>query len=50
MKELVTWFSSQILTQWIAIITAIAGYVAWKLDYSKIIIDPDKIAEPVASI
>lgn len=44
------WLSNQISTQWIAIITAIAGFLVWKSDHAKLIVEPDKVAHSVAGI
>lgn len=44
------WLSNQISTQWIAIITAIAGFLVWKSDHAKLIVEPDKVAHSIAGI
>lgn len=48
--EIFMWLSNQISTQWIAIITAIAGFLVWKSDHAKLIVEPDKVAHSVAGI
>lgn len=50
MSEIVNWIINQLLTQWIAIFTAITSFLVWKNDHSKLIVDSDNIAEPIAGI
>lgn len=39
---MIDWLIKQISTQWIAIITAIAGFIAWKQEHSKLIVRADE--------
>ena len=50
MNAIIDWIVHQISTQWIAIITAIAGFVVWKTEHTKLIFEPDDEADPVAGI
>lgn len=50
MTGIFEWVLEQFSTQWIAIITAIAGFIVWRSDHSKLIVEPDKVAKPVAGI
>lgn len=50
MNVIIEWFLHQLLTQWIAIITAFAGFIAWKADHSNLIIEPDSVSKPIAGI
>ncbi|GHP13015.1 hypothetical protein YK48G_04400 [Lentilactobacillus fungorum] len=50
MNAVVEWILHQISTQWIAILTAIAGFIAWKNDHAKLLVECDKIAKPTAGI
>lgn len=46
----VKWIIKQISTQWIAIITAIAGFIAWKQNHSKLIVQTDKETQQISEI
>ncbi|WP_054656353.1 hypothetical protein [Secundilactobacillus silagei] len=50
MNGIIEWILHQVSTQWIAIITAIAGFIAWKNSNAKLLIESDKIAKPAAGI
>lgn len=50
MKEVIDWVLNQVLTQWIAIVTAIASLIIWKKDHSKLLVEPDNVAQPIAGI
>ena len=47
---MINWFIDQMSTQWIAIITAIAGFIVWKSDHAKLIVEPDKVSKSIAGI
>lgn len=49
-SQLFRWIAIQITTQWIAIITAVAGFIAWRSSHAKLIINTDKVSTPIAGI
>lgn len=50
MNTIFDWVLNQFSTQWIAIITACAGFFVWKKDHAKIIVEADCISKPVAGM
>src|SRR5699024_2493343 len=47
---MIDWLIKQISTQWIAIITAIAGFIAWKQEHSKLIVRADEKTQRISEI
>ena len=47
---MIDWLIKQISTQWIAIITAIAGFIAWKQEHSKLIVRADEKTQRISKI
>jgi len=47
---MIDWLIKQVSTQWIAIITAIAGFIVWRQDHSKLIVESDTTTEQISKI
>ena len=50
MKSVIDWLIVQVSTQWIAIITAVAGLIAWRSSRAGLIVDELYDAEPIAAV
>lgn len=50
MNAITEWILHQISTQWIAIVTAIAGFVVWKRAHSKMIVQKENEPRPIANL
>jgi hypothetical protein len=49
-KSVIDWLIVQVSTQWIAIITAVAGLIAWRSSRAGLIVDELYDAEPIAAV